>query len=615
VLLIPDWTICRISGETGINLDAAEKRRYGTCLIVVLKPSALESIEFPVRAHRGDALCFIDEDLEQYRTLGGRQIKQDDIDFPAIHQWLSSCDTQHGSACKPLFTPDLENIHLVDVDTREIVRHPAHETDYVALSYVWGEVKQQSFKVGDRLKMLPQTLEDSIVFTKSLGKRYLWADSLCIDQSDDNEKEDQIQRMRDIYHGAYVTIIAISGESANAGLPRVGPSKVHQQLSCCIDGKRLVGLMPTLSQQVWLSPWGQRAWTFQESRLSPRCLLLSNHQLYFECKGFQCIESLEARRSWVHNLSIQSNTTTENFASWMIAQGGSGCFRHSVDTRELRISSYGYALNLYSARKVRYAEDRVKAFAGILQSLDTVYPRGFIEGLPIEDLNWGLLWRSRYPSPRRAEFPSWSWAGWDGAVWFGQPIDHTRPCRCPIYLDIQNIKYGRLQRLFHTNTESADPEAGVSIIIRNDPVDKMRLCPGTESTLCIDSMPRIEQDRALFIDGTCFSFKLDFSQPRHQRSGSGLPGSFAFPVRKITCGLRIMSTDNEISRTQDVEKDFILLARDYYDKFIVHYLLLFYYGVDNPVAMRGTVLDLFVPMEHLDILEDLKPRREQVVLI
>jgi hypothetical protein len=108
---------------------------------------------------------------------------------------------------------------------------------------------------------------------------------------------------------------------------------------------------------------------------------------------------------------------------------------------------------------------------------------------------------------------------------------------------------------------------------------------------------------------------LDFSQPRHQQRGSGLHGFFGFPVRKTTCVLRIMSTDNEISRMQDVEKNFMLLARDHYDKFIVHYLLLFYYTADGPVARRGTVLDLFVPMEHLDVLDELKPGRELIVLI
>ena len=108
---------------------------------------------------------------------------------------------------------------LVDVQEREIVRHPGDDCDYVALSYVWGEVKQSRYQCGDHVEGLPQTIEDSITFTKNLGKRYLWVDSLCIDQQDHANKDDQIQRMRDTYQGAYVTIIAISGDSAVLGCP------------------------------------------------------------------------------------------------------------------------------------------------------------------------------------------------------------------------------------------------------------------------------------------------------------------------------------------------------------------------------------------------------------
>ena len=142
VLLLPDWTICRISGETGIDLDTEEKRKFATCLIIVLKPSSIDSIPFPVRTHRGDALCLLEEDLEPNRTLGGRQIRQDKIDISVIQQWLSSCSGQHGTTCAPIFTPDLRKIHLVDVESRKIVNHPGDDCDYVALSYVWGGVEQ-----------------------------------------------------------------------------------------------------------------------------------------------------------------------------------------------------------------------------------------------------------------------------------------------------------------------------------------------------------------------------------------------------------------------------------------------------------------------------------------
>ena len=60
---------------------------------------------------------------------------------------------------------------------------------------------------------------------KSLGKQYLWVDSVCINQSDEMEKLEHMGIMSDIYGCAYATIVALSGASANAGLPRVGPNR------------------------------------------------------------------------------------------------------------------------------------------------------------------------------------------------------------------------------------------------------------------------------------------------------------------------------------------------------------------------------------------------------
>jgi hypothetical protein len=127
-------------------------------------------------------------------------------------------------------------------------------------------------------------MEDALSCVKVLGKQYLWVDSFCIDQLNATHKLDQINRMWSIYRGAYVTLIALSGRSADAGLPGLTPNRrVQSQMSCVIGEKRLFGLMPTLTQQIWMSPWGKRAWTLQEAILSPRCLYLSDHLNAVQC--------------------------------------------------------------------------------------------------------------------------------------------------------------------------------------------------------------------------------------------------------------------------------------------------------------------------------------------
>ena len=177
--------------------------------------------------------------------MGGRQINPQDLSTSIIEEWLSSCSQLHGVDCRPEWTEDLREIRLVDVSTRKVVKYPDYCCKYVALSYVWGDVAQQSYQLGSLLGNLPQTIEDAISFVQKLGRQYLWVDWLCIGQKDDADKHHQIERMWGIYRGAYVTVMALSGESADAGLPHLGPNKrIYPQVNCCINGRRLVGLIP-----------------------------------------------------------------------------------------------------------------------------------------------------------------------------------------------------------------------------------------------------------------------------------------------------------------------------------------------------------------------------------
>lgn len=182
----------RLTGECNHVMDTEEKRQYAKCLLITLKPSSLK-LHFSTIAHRGDALCIVEEDdLVHATTLGGRLIDPRHINTNIIEEWFSSCFRLHGVNCTPLWTQDLQDIRLVDVSTQEINRYPEGGCDYLALSYVWGGVEQQSFQLGSVLSKLPQAIEDAMAFVQILGKRYLWVDSLCIDQSDDTDKSYQI---------------------------------------------------------------------------------------------------------------------------------------------------------------------------------------------------------------------------------------------------------------------------------------------------------------------------------------------------------------------------------------------------------------------------------------
>jgi hypothetical protein len=224
IMILPHWTMGRVVGENENEMNMEDKARYAKCLLVTLKPSS-QSLPFSWAAHRGDALCIMSSDeMDSYSSMGGREIVPNSLNTELIAKWLEKCSQLHATDCKPQYTDQLREIRLIDVIERTVVKHPDQSCDYLALSYVCGGVEQQSFKVGPDLRTLrlPQTIEDAISCTLLLKRRYLWVDSVCIDQFDDEDKKTQIGLMWSIYRGAWLTIIALSGESADSGLVRLG---------------------------------------------------------------------------------------------------------------------------------------------------------------------------------------------------------------------------------------------------------------------------------------------------------------------------------------------------------------------------------------------------------
>lgn len=69
-------------------------------------------------------------------------------------------------------------------------------------------------------------------------------------------------------------------------------------------------------------------------------------------------------------------------------------------------------IEAYTGRQLSYDSDALRAFSGILRSIEPQYGPA-LWGLPRKDFARGLSWSLSSPRPdRRPGFPSWSWAGW-----------------------------------------------------------------------------------------------------------------------------------------------------------------------------------------------------------
>lgn len=157
------------------------------------------------------------------------------IDPNLPRRWLRTCLENHKDTCPPHTSKNrtASVFRLIDTSTKSIVEfrdHRLRDIQYGALSYVWGNGHKTTLR-RDTITQLqlsgllqvvgPQTVLDAIRFASDMGIRYLWVDAFCIIQDDESDKAAQLQLMAEIYQSALFTIVAASGNNAQAGLPGV----------------------------------------------------------------------------------------------------------------------------------------------------------------------------------------------------------------------------------------------------------------------------------------------------------------------------------------------------------------------------------------------------------
>jgi len=371
-----------------------------------------------------------------------------------IRSWLDDCDRNHGPfCCAPQHATSTRPgpAWLIDVSRSCLVRaEPGMK--YFALSYVWGRSPIRFWASGSNIETLqrqgsfdkpasiPKTIRDAIRLAESLGGQYIWVDCLCILQDDGPEKAYQLNLMGDIYAGAVATIVAASGDSADAGLDGRGcpegsadKSTVDKNVDIqapeassqpesrppSLDGRR-GRLVPTRrSERVMLqqtlqlmgSTWYKRGWTFQEYLFSRRKIVFQGITVNWEC-GYAARTAeggpVDASLGPLASISDEPSAQTTYIDSWL------------PDPHRL-----SRLIAIYNKRQLTYPEDALDAFTGIITKITKQYVGGFITALPQMFFDAALLWQPydtmfrRLPrkSPRNDDdvcLPSWSWVGWKG---------------------------------------------------------------------------------------------------------------------------------------------------------------------------------------------------------
>ena len=121
----------------------------------------------------------------------------------------------------------------------DLPNHPAFE----ALSYEWRSAAESySLDLGDGVQLpIRRNLRDALLQLRYENKpRTLWIDALCINQADNEEKDMQVRRMKDIYESAFMVIAWLGPEDEGIHESMTAACIIHRYYSQAATDKRLV---------------------------------------------------------------------------------------------------------------------------------------------------------------------------------------------------------------------------------------------------------------------------------------------------------------------------------------------------------------------------------------
>ncbi|KAK3342020.1 heterokaryon incompatibility protein-domain-containing protein [Lasiosphaeria hispida] len=355
------------------------------------------------------------------------------VDFSLARGWIHDCLNNHEECTKT--TDSLLPSRVLDLGSADglnlrllVNERGEHRGSYATLSHCWGtsqplkllKANYSEFRGRIRYQELPRTFQDAVVATRSLGLRYLWIDSLCIIQDSDVDWEEQCAKMAHIYKSSFVTLSAPEASDNRDGFlcDRRAPlfSTTVQfstgKISCSISlsllnhtNRRLYNTRSAWSflREPDTSPLSERAWVMQEALLSGRVLSFTADQMYMECRKFARTDRLHhpvagwAKRKRTyrrHNFSLRSLSELTDIR------------RSHESWRDL--------VSHYATLELTKGTDKLPALSGLASEVHQATGDQYLAGLWLEDLPWGLIWKSTFvPSlPLDSPYvaPSWSWA-------------------------------------------------------------------------------------------------------------------------------------------------------------------------------------------------------------
>ncbi|KAK8123159.1 HET-domain-containing protein [Apiospora sp. TS-2023a] len=372
-------------------------------------------------------------DYEAFHTTYFDCVTVTEDEFPRQNQdvqdtskaWLRTCVESHKSCNTWVENRQLPTRLVSIASDKPRVEIMADRQDseaplkYATLSYCWGKrpfiqlTKHNLQTLMEEMPStdIPQTFTDAFAIAKSLGIDYIWVDSLCIIQDDEDDWLREADGMRSVYAGSHVNIAASSATDVFGGCFVKTPPYYRDGLQVKVNAEgiaecRSFAAGSLYERSVLDSHLMTRGWALQEKMLPPRTIHFGNTGAFWECR--------ESLLSEFHPADMPS---VESFHSLVYGDENENEIRTDYLWR--------FVVKRYSAANLTKRQDKFAALAGIARAVADATGDEYLAGLWKRDIEFHLCWSAVRPERERKRrhshgpdwlAPSWSWASIEGPV-------------------------------------------------------------------------------------------------------------------------------------------------------------------------------------------------------
>ncbi|KAK7993798.1 hypothetical protein PG989_007179 [Apiospora arundinis] len=269
--------------------------------------------------------------------------------------------------------------------------------------------KDELYKEFD-MKRLPLAIQDASMVCIRLGVRYLWVDTLCIIQDDEDlaDWKRQSTLMDKVYEGSLLNLFALAASDTEHSLFR---KRDPMDVNPVVINDYMLHKKKFWLNRVEERPLNLRGWVKQERLLATRNLHFGQDQLLWECAELQAAEAFPSGLpTWGGYCPLH------NFAHFLKRN------LHAVPI-PLMLTCMEHGTTLCKFTK---GSDKLVAISGLAKRLSKLFKDDYVVGMWRCDLSYGILWycseqmdEKKYPGPRRSSeyrAPTFSWASMDAEI-------------------------------------------------------------------------------------------------------------------------------------------------------------------------------------------------------